>query len=70
VQSLSDWGTESNISGESIAVTLSYRLTPSGGTQNGPWHLYGYSFTLNTAKTVKSITLPNNRNVVVVAITL
>jgi streptogramin lyase len=70
VQSLSDWGTESSISGEAIAATLSYRLTPSGGTQNGPWHLYGYSFTLNTAKTVKSITLPNNRNVVVVAITL
>ena len=69
-QSLSDWGTESSITGESIAVTMTYRVTPTGGTQNGPWHLYGYSFTLNTTKTVKSITLPNNRNVVVLAITL
>ena len=70
VQSLSDWGAESSISSESIAVTMTYRLIPSGATQNGPWHLYGYSFTLNTTKTVKSITLPNNRNVVVLAITL
>ena len=36
----------------------------------GPVYLYGYSFAINSAKTVKSITLPNNRNVVVLAIDL
>lgn len=34
------------------------------------FYAYGYSFTLNRAKTVKSITLPKNRNVVVLSITL
>jgi galactose oxidase len=70
VQSISDWGTGANYAGESIALAMTYRLTPSKTTQNGPWHLYGYSFTLNSSKIVQSITLPNNRNVVVLAIAL
>jgi hypothetical protein len=32
--------------------------------------LYSYTFNLSGAKTVKSITLPNNRNVVVLAMNL
>ena len=32
--------------------------------------MYGYSFAINSAKTVKSITLPYNRNVVVLAVDL
>jgi hypothetical protein len=32
--------------------------------------LYGYSFSLNAGKKVSSITLPNNRNVVVLAMSL
>jgi hypothetical protein len=32
--------------------------------------LYGYSLTLTSTKTVKSLTLPNNRGVVVLAIDL
>jgi hypothetical protein len=47
-----------------------YRLTPTGSTQAGPWYLYGYSFALNSAKTVASITLPATRNVVVLAVDL
>src|SRR5450755_2961937 len=31
-------------------------------------YVYGYTFSINSAKTVKSITLPHNRNVVVLAI--
>jgi hypothetical protein len=51
-------------------VVMPYRIS-SGGTQDdGPFYLYGYSFALNRAKTVQSLTLPNNRNVVVLAATL
>ena len=69
-QSLSDWYTPQNYAGESQALNMAYRIAPSGATSNGPVYLYGYSFAINSAKTVQSITLPNNRNVVVLAIDL
>ena len=47
---------------------MAYRIAPAGATSAGPVYLYGYSFALNSAKTVQSITLPNNRNVVVLAV--
>ena len=46
---------------------MAYRMAPSGVTNVGPVYLYGYAFSTNSAKTLKSITLPNNRNVVVLA---
>jgi hypothetical protein len=49
---------------------MAYRLNPSGASGSGPCYLYGYAFTLNSAKTVASVTLPNNRNAVFVAIDL
>ena len=67
-QSLSDWFTPQNYAGETTVLTMPYRITASGGTDNRPFHLYGYSFAINSAKTAKSITLPSNRHVVVLAI--
>jgi hypothetical protein len=69
-QSLSDWYTPQNYAGESIALSMAYRLNPNGTADNRTFNLYGYSFTLNKAKTVKSITLPSNTNVVVLGIDL
>jgi hypothetical protein len=69
-QSLSDWFTPQSYAAESIASTMAYRITPTGATGSGPCYLYGYSFPLNSAKSVASITLPNNRNVVVLAVDL
>jgi len=69
-QSLSDWHTPQSYSGESIAITMPYRLLPAGTEDVRAFYLYGYSFTLNSAKTVKSIALPANRNVVVLAMSL
>jgi hypothetical protein len=66
-QGVSDWGSPQNYPGESVALSMAYRVIPGGSTQSGPWDLYGYSFALNSSKTVKSITLPANRNVVVLA---
>ena len=69
-QSLSDWFAPQNYAGESQAVIMPYRITESGATDNRPFNLYGYSFALDSAKTVKSIRLPSNRDVVVLAIDL
>jgi hypothetical protein len=66
-QSLSDWFTPQNYAGESTELTMAYRLTATGATGTGPCYLYGYSFALNSAKSVASITLPSNRQVVVLA---
>ena len=70
VQSLSDWFTPQNYAGESKAVIMSHRNNSDGTTDNRTFYLYGYSFALNNAKTVQSIRLPNNANVIVTAISL
>lgn len=69
-QSLSDWCTPENYSGESQAVPMSYRDNSTGTRDTRTVLLYGYTFNLTSTKTVKSITLPANRNVVVLAMTL
>ncbi len=69
-QSFSDWYTPQRYPGESTASTMAYRVAPSGAQNNGPLYLYGYSLAINNSKTVKSITLPRNRNVAVMAIDL
>jgi len=69
-QSLSDWGSSQGYSGEAQAAVMSYRDESNGSTTSGTWSLYGYSFSLNNAKTVSYITLPNDSNVEVVSLTL
>ena len=69
-QSVSDWFTPQNYSGESNAVTMAYRDLSNGTEDNRTFYLYGYTFALNSAKTVSSLTLPNDANVELVAATL
>jgi len=69
-QSLSSWATAENYAGETLALDCSWRDTASGGRQNQNYNLYQYSFPLNTAKEVKSLTMPNNADVAIAAITL
>jgi hypothetical protein len=69
-QSLSDWCTPQNYSGESKAVPMTYRDNSDGTRDTRQVMLYGYTFNLSNTKTVKSITLPSNRNVVVMAMSL
>jgi hypothetical protein len=70
-QSVSVWTAAQNYAGESIAISTAYANT-SGGTENTgtPANLYGYVLGLNDSKTVQSVTLPSNPNVVVLAVTL
>ena len=51
-------------------MAMLYRDNGQGQRDNRTFYLYEYKFVLNATKTVASITLPNNRNVVVLAATL
>ena len=69
-QSLSDWFTPQKYTGENEGVAMAYRDFDNGTKDNRTFNLYEYRFALNASKTVKSITLPNNSHVVVLAATL
>jgi hypothetical protein len=69
-QSFSDWGFPKQFPGESIATTLAYRVTPTGTTEAGAWHVYEYSFPLDPTRQVLQVTLPQNRNVAILSATL
>ena len=69
-QSFSDWYTPQYYVGEGVAATTAYRDTVNGTKDYRTFLLYGYSFALNGAKTVQSVTLPANSDVLVFAITL
>ncbi|PYU15753.1 MAG: hypothetical protein DMG37_04330 [Acidobacteria bacterium] len=69
-QSLSDWYTPENFPGESEALLLPYRLTGNGRRDEREFHVYGYSFSLDDRKKVRTLTLPENPHVLVLAITL
>ena len=68
-QSLSNWwGPPKNYPGESQVLQMPDLVTPTGATLQHAAYVYGYLFALNSSKTVKSIALPKNRNVVVLAV--
>jgi alpha-mannosidase len=69
-QSLSDWYEASDFPGETEAVVAPYRLGADGSKDDRPFHLYGYSFPLDSNKTLRSITLPDNEYVLIFAMTL
>ena len=70
VQSFSDWFVPQNYPGETKAITMGHRNSSNGTKDNRTFYLYGYSFKLNSAKQVQSITFPNNMHVVATAISL
>lgn len=69
-QSLSDWYESGSYQGESDAVVMPYRLEGDGSKDDRTFHLYGYSFSLDSNKIVRSITLPASEHVLVFAMTL
>jgi hypothetical protein len=69
-QSLSDWFTPQKYAHESEGVAMPYRNFDNGTKDQRTFNLYAYRLVLNKTKTVQSITLPNNANVVVMAATL
>jgi hypothetical protein len=69
IQSMSDWTAPQNYPGEASVVTMPYRLRVLGAL-NKPAYVYGYAFAINSAKTVRSIVLPANRDIVLMSATL
>ncbi len=69
VQSVSDWFTSQNYAGETTALTMAYRDGGNGGRDSRTFHVYAYSFALNSSKAISSVTLPNNGNVDIIAMT-
>lgn len=70
VQSFSDWYTPQKFPREYEAAIMPYRNYEDGTKDNRIFNLYAYLFPLNSAKTVKSITLPTNADVMVLSATL
>jgi regulation of enolase protein 1 (concanavalin A-like superfamily) len=67
---MSDWQNPQGYAGESVAASLGYFDAADGSTWNVSNYLYQYSFRLNNQKTVSSITLPSNGNVMLLAMNL
>jgi alpha-mannosidase len=68
-QSLSDWAARGKFTGESAAVSMPYRLTTDGSKDSRTFYAFAYSFTLDSNKVVRSLSLPSNRDVLVLAVT-
>ncbi len=71
IQDLSDWDFPQDYRGEVEAVAMPYRNV-GDGTRDSHLiqNLYAYSFPLDPSKVVKNLTLPQNSNVIVHAVTL
>jgi hypothetical protein len=70
VQGMSNWKAPANYSGEAVAMAMPYRNVYSGVTDNRTFYLYDYSFVIDKTRTVKNLILPNNANVLILAVTL
>jgi hypothetical protein len=68
--SFSDWFTPSVNVNEGEAIAMPYRLTATGTTDARQFNVYGYTLLLDSSKPVKSMTLPTNRDVILLSATL
>ena len=65
---MSSWSSSAGYADETVVASTTYANTQSGGRTNGTFDLYGYQLTANPAKTLVSVTLPNTRSVVILAL--
>ena len=70
VQNMSDWFLPSGFPGEGRAVRTPYRLTARGTKDPRAFYVYSYGFKLDGAKTARRLTLPDNENVKLFAVSL
>jgi len=69
-QSISGWARPQRYAGQSTALTAHSIDTSRGKKQAGRFNVYEYTFTLDPTKAVRSLTLPKDANVEVLAATL
>ncbi len=65
---MSSWAQSAGYSDEVIIATTPYKNTQAGGKVAGTFDLYGYQIPLDPTRTLVSVSLPNTRNVVIVAL--
>ena len=70
IQNLSDWFLPGRFPGEGRAVKTPYRLSARGEKDPRAFYIYSYGFKLDAAKTAKSVTLPDNVNVKIFAVSV
>lgn len=68
-QNFSDWANQQSYSGENTIITMSYRNS-SGSSQALNVSVNAYVIVLDQTKTVKSLTLPNNSNLILLSMML
>jgi hypothetical protein len=67
--SMSAWTrTTGTYGNETQVATTGYANNQSGGNTKGTYRLYGYQLTADPTRTLVSVTVPNNRNVVIMAL--
>ena len=69
-QNFSDWFSPQSFPGESRGLKTDYRNMANGTRDARPFSLYTYGFALDKTKTVQLLTLPDNPNVKIAAISL
>jgi hypothetical protein len=70
-QNFGDWfGSHCDDAGESIGLITPYRLNPDGSDDNRNFYICLYNLAIDPSKTVSTLVLPNNRNVIIMAATL
>ena len=69
-QNLSDWVNPLNWPGESLVKCAPSRHNSDGSIDPNSVCIYGYQFALDPTKTVSSLTLPNDRDVVILSAVL
>ena len=69
-QSFSDWLTPSYFANEAIISTQGHRNTASGGTDSTVNHVFGYSHPTAQGKTLASVTLPEDVDVVLLGLAM
>jgi hypothetical protein len=67
-QSFSDWVKYQNHDGEAVAVTMPYRVKGDGGKDERPFFIFAYAIPPNSDKIIKSVLLPNNPDVAILAL--
>ena len=66
--SMSSWAAPAGYTGESVVAATTYENTQGGGQNSGTFDLYGYQIPVDPTRTLVSVTLPNTRNVVIMAL--
>jgi hypothetical protein len=69
-QNFSDWYAPGRFPGETRAVSMPYRNNGDGTKDPRTFYAYSYGFNLDPAKTVRSLTLPADDSVKLLAVTL